>query len=121
FGYTSTLTLPSVYFSASSLNFSAALPLDVSEATTWLNLMTVRALADTSPTSASAAIAAAANTILRMCPPGRLFCEMRGSGAFQNVVLSPEPIQRRDAKGHCPLAGVLQSHVAVQKKSERRV
>src|SRR5215475_10805296 len=34
-------TLPLVYFSASSLNFSAPLPLGVSAATTWLNLITI--------------------------------------------------------------------------------
>src|SRR4051794_13112804 len=40
-GKTSIVTLPLVYFSASSLNFSAPLPLGVSLATTWLKLMTI--------------------------------------------------------------------------------
>src|SRR5262249_6836924 len=40
-GYTSTFTRPLVYFSASSRNLSAPLPLGVSSATTWLNLITI--------------------------------------------------------------------------------
>jgi uncharacterized Ntn-hydrolase superfamily protein len=39
------LTLPFVYLSASSLNFSAPFPFGVSLATTWLNLMTICAWA----------------------------------------------------------------------------
>ena len=39
-GNTCTVTLPGSFFSASSLNLSAAWPLGVASATTWLNLMT---------------------------------------------------------------------------------
>jgi hypothetical protein len=40
-GKTCTSTLPGSFFSASSLNFSAALPFGVPSATTWLNLITI--------------------------------------------------------------------------------
>src|SRR5438874_2251289 len=46
------MTLPLVYFSASSLNLSEPLPLGVSGATTWLNLMTIGAWAVAGPARA---------------------------------------------------------------------
>ena len=44
-GNTCTVTLPGSFFSASSLNLSAAWPFGVCSATTWLNLMTICAWA----------------------------------------------------------------------------
>src|SRR6476469_9614625 len=58
FGYTSTLTRPLVRSSASFLKYSAPLPLGVSTATTWLNLMTIGCCANAEPANASSADAA---------------------------------------------------------------
>ncbi len=58
-----------MYFSASSLNFSAAAPFGVLVATTWLNLMMIGDCADAGPARANAATDAAASINLRMFPP----------------------------------------------------
>ncbi len=58
-----------MYFSASSLNFSAASPFGVLGATTWLKLITIGDSAAAGPTEVNAAIDAAAKINLRMFPP----------------------------------------------------
>jgi hypothetical protein len=65
-GNTSTLTLPPVYFSASSWNFSAPLPFGVSGATTWLNLMTIGCWALASPQKTIVTTAKADRIVLRI-------------------------------------------------------
>lgn len=54
-GYRLTCTRPRVRDSASSLNFCAALPLGVSGATTWLNLITTGLAANAAAGSANSA------------------------------------------------------------------
>src|SRR6266513_4817685 len=58
FGYTSTLTLPWVRDSASSLNLSEPLPFGVFSATTWLNLMTTGCCACAMPNPSASAVTA---------------------------------------------------------------
>ena len=58
-----------MYFSASSLNFSEALPFGASVATTWLNLMTMGACA----VAEGIPVAAAAASALEPLSTSRLF------------------------------------------------
>jgi hypothetical protein len=57
------------------LNFSAAAPFGVFEATTWLNLMMIGDCADAGPATANATADAAANINVRMFPPRVIFVE----------------------------------------------
>src|SRR5437867_3228546 len=72
FGYNSTLTRPLVRSSASFLKYSAPLPLGVSTATTWLNLMMVGCCAIARLANArSANVASATDRRSFMSPPKR--------------------------------------------------
>src|SRR3569623_1907865 len=96
--------MPLVYFSASSLNFSAPLPFGVSLATTWLNLMMMgSALAGPARPSASAAMDAAIAKVRMMSPllfslgPPRAGANPRAGGIISDCETEPLLAVRRAA------------------------
>ncbi len=83
-GYTSTLTRPLVRSSASCLKRSAPLPLGVSSATTWLNLMTIGCCAAAGAiASASAAQASASALAIRVTFMERLLASEAAPESFE--------------------------------------